>query len=272
MSQDNLAESGKPNAGRIYDYLLGGHHNFEIDRTAAEKLKALAPFAAKAPKLQRWCLQDLAVELTERRGYDVIIDFASGLPTQDHIHEAVPAGTTVIYSDFDPITVEYAREILQGIPDVYFFQGDARRPEALLSRPEVKDVLQGRRDIALVYWGVTAFFTDNELASVSKSLYDWAGPGSCWAFNAQLADVGLNDPGVVRARKMYEQMGSPLRLRTLEEYQTLIQPWQLDGTGFVPFMDWHGIDRSEMNEDDLRVFGAAGGGYGAYLVKQQPAA
>jgi hypothetical protein len=267
MSQENIANSAKPNPGRMYDYLLGGHHNFEVDRVAAEQLKALAPFAAKAPKLQRWCLQDLAVELTEKRGYDIIIDFASGLPTQDHIHEAVPDGTTVIYSDYDPVTVEYACEILQGTPNVYFFQGDARHPEALLNRPEVQDILKDRRDVALVYWGVTAFFTDAELVSVAQYLHQWADPKSCWAFNAQLADVGLTDPGVVRATKLYEQMGSPLRLRTLEEYQTLTQPWRPDEKGFIPFMDWHGIDRSEMGEEDLRAFGVAGGGYGAYLTK-----
>ena len=33
------------------------------------------------------------IELAERRGYDLLIDFASGLPTNDHIHHVVPPGT-----------------------------------------------------------------------------------------------------------------------------------------------------------------------------------
>ncbi len=36
-------DTSKPNAGRIYDYLLGGHHNFEADRAAAKRLSQLAP-------------------------------------------------------------------------------------------------------------------------------------------------------------------------------------------------------------------------------------
>ena len=70
---------------------LGGSHNFEVDRQAAEQLLALLPFSEKFVRLQRWALQDLAVELTQQRGFDVIIDFASGLPTNDHLHHVVPS-------------------------------------------------------------------------------------------------------------------------------------------------------------------------------------
>jgi hypothetical protein len=267
MSEESILNSSKPNAGRIYDYLLDGHHNFEADRIAGEQLKALSPFIAKAPRLMRWCLQDLAIELTDKRGYEVIIDFASGLPTQDHIHETARPGTVVIYSDSDPVVVEYGRDILQGVPNVYFFQGDARRPDQLLERPEVQQILAGRRDIALVYWGVTAFMKDEELAFAAHYLHDWAGPRSCWAFNAQLANVGLNDPVVMKAVQLYQQMGSPLYLRDLDKYQSLIQPWHTNGTGFVSFLDWHGLNQAEMSQDELSAFGPGGGGYGAYLAK-----
>lgn len=33
----------KPNVARIYDYLLDGYHNFEIDRLAAEKMLKIYP-------------------------------------------------------------------------------------------------------------------------------------------------------------------------------------------------------------------------------------
>ena len=122
MSQDdNIVDTTKPSAGRMYDYYLGGSHNFEVDRKAADEVMKIMPFAPKYSRLQRWALQDIAIELSHNRGFDVIIDFASGLPTNDHIHYKVPEGTTVIYSDSDPIVVEYSHEILQDIPNVYFF-------------------------------------------------------------------------------------------------------------------------------------------------------
>src|ERR1041384_5898771 len=192
MTQESIIDTSKPSAGRIYDYMLGGHHNFEVDRQAADQIVKHVPFLPKVMRLQRWCLQDLAVELTEKRGFDVIIDFASGLPTNDHLHHVVPPDTVVIYSDFDPVVVEYAHEILANTPNVHYFHADLRYPENLLNRPEVRAILQDRRDVALVAWGVSIFLTDEEIAQAAQALYQWAGPGSCLAFNAQGA-LDVND-------------------------------------------------------------------------------
>lgn len=267
MSTESIIDTSRPSAGRIYDYILGGHHNFEVDRQAAEQVIKLIPFLAKALRLQRWCLQDLALELTEKRGFDTIIDFASGLPTNDHIHHVVPAGTTVIYSDFDPVVVEYGREILADTSHTYYFQADARRPEELLNRSEVQDILGGRRDIALVYWGISVFLSDDEIAYAARSLYEWSSASTCWAFMAQGADVDANSAGMSETSKIYERIGSRLYLRPLSAMMQLIHPWHPDENGLVSIMDWHGIERSEMTAEDLAGFGQAGGGYGAYLLK-----
>ncbi len=267
MARESIVDSSRPNPGRIYDYLLGGHHNFEVDRQAAEQILRLLPFVPKFSRLQRWCLQDLAVELTERRGYDTIIDFASGLPTNDHIHHVVPEGTTVIYSDYDPVVVEYAREILANTPNVYFFLADCRRPEELLNRAEVQEVLAGKRDVALISWGISTFLSDNELVHAARVLHDWSGPGSCWAFNAQAADINPEDPAAIQVAKIYESMGQPIYARSLEDYRRLVLPWRADEMGFVSLLQWHGMDKREMTEEDTRAWGQAGGGYGVYLVK-----
>jgi SAM-dependent methyltransferase len=265
--RESIVDASVPNAGRIYDYVLGGHHNFEVDRQAAEQMRQLIPFGYKMARLQRWCLQDLAVELTKNRGFDVIVDFASGLPTNDHIHHVAPEGTTVIYSDYDPVVVEYAHEILGDTPNVYFFEVDARRPEELLNHPEVQDILGGRRDVAVVYWGISGFLTDEELTRTARILHDWTEERSCWVFNAQMAGANVNDPGMAKALKIYEQMGSPAYIRSLEEYEELIQPWRPEKAGFVSLLEWHGFDQTEMTEEARRIYGPSGGGYGAYLAK-----
>ena len=271
MPQESIADASRPNAGRIYDYILGGSHNFEVDRQSAEMIRSLMPFAPKAMRLQRWCLSDLAVELTERRGYDVVIDFASGLPTNDHIHYMVPSGTTVIYSDYDPVTVEYANDILKGTPNVHYFLADARQPSELLKRPVVENILQGRRNVALIYWGVSAFLEDEEIAHAARELYDWSGEKSCWAFNAQAQGTGASadDPAVVKVRKIYEQMGTPFHPRSLDQFRELLRPWKPGPEDFVPFLEWHGLDQHqvEMTEEDLKAVGESGGGHGAYLIK-----
>ena len=42
------AHAEQPNAARIYDYLLGGKDNYEVDRAAAEKLLEIVPDASVA--------------------------------------------------------------------------------------------------------------------------------------------------------------------------------------------------------------------------------
>jgi hypothetical protein len=264
--KESIVDASVPNAGRIYDHILGGHHNFEVDRQAAEQLLKLMPYLPKAMRLQRWCLQDVARELTEVRGYDAIIDFASGLPTVDHLHTAVKPGTTVIYSDYDPVVVEYAHEILSDTPNVYFFEADARQPEELLERPQVQDILGGRRDVALVYWGISTFLKDEEIAHAARVLYEWSGDNSCWAFNAQ-AGGDPNDPTLIKLTKIYERTGTPLLIHSLEKIQEALKPWRAGEEGFVSVLEWHGFDQSEMSAEDRRALGASGGGYGAYLVK-----
>jgi hypothetical protein len=218
-------------------------------------------------RLQRWCLQDLAIELTERRGFNVIIDFASGLPTNDHIHHVVPEGTTVIYSDYDPVVVEYARESLADTPNVHFFQGDARRPEELLNRQAVQDILKGRRDVALIYWGIAGFLTDEDITHAAHILYDWAGSNSCWAFQAQAAGMNAEDEAARQIKQIYGQMGNPVEFRSLPQLQRLVEPWHADELGFVSLLEWHSLEQSTMTAEDIASWGTAGGGYGAYLIK-----
>ena len=255
----------RPNAGRIYDYLLGGHHNFEVDRQMAEQLKQMLPSLPVIARLQRWCLRDIAEELTRKRGFDILVDFASGLPTQDHLHEVVSRDVTVIYSDSDPLVVEYAQDILKDYPNAHYFQADARKPEDLLTRPEVEEILQGRRDVGIVFWGVAAFLPDEDLQHALQYLYEWSAPEAVLAFDAQGADFRVDVPEMQQVMEKYRQMGSPLHARSLARYEELIRPWQVDGR-FIPLLEWHGVDASVLSEKDREYLGAGGVGYGGYLV------
>lgn len=267
MPQQSFIDASNPNAGRIYDYLLGGSHNFDIDRIAGDRLCQLVPFLPKAMRLQRWCLQDLAVELTENRDFNIIIDFASGLPTSNHIHHVVKPGTTVIYSDYDPIVVEYGHEILAGAENTHFFLADACQPEDLLNRQDILALAGDDRNVAFILWGISGYLADDDINKTLQYLYDWSGPQATLCFNAQGADTKIKGANLTQMARMYEQMGSRLYPRTVKEYETLIAPWRPDEKGFIPFLEWHSIDEKEITQEEMRVWGPGGGGYGAYLVK-----
>ena len=133
----SIADASRPNAGRIYDFLLGGSHNFEIDRQAAQGLLQMVPEMPQWVRLIRWFLGE-AVRRLLADGFTRFLDFASGLPTVDHIHQIAPKGTKVIYSDIDPVTVAYAQDIIKGNPDVACVECDAGQPEKLLQSGIVK--------------------------------------------------------------------------------------------------------------------------------------
>ena len=264
MPEKTMTDASVPNAGRIYDYLLGGHHNFDIDRQVGDQIKAMLPFVPIGMRLGRWCLQDVARTLSVERGFETIIDFASGLPTMDHLHTAVAPGTTVIYSDHDPVAVEYGREILGDTPNAHYFEADCRWPEELLARSEVKEILGDNRHVAFVYWGISMYLADQDIPHVARTLYDWSDEKSCLAFYVNVGSV--DSPEGAKAMELYKEMGEEMHFRSLEVFQELIKPWRPDELGYRTMEDWHGIEVA-MSEEDLKLFAAGGGGYGVYLVK-----
>ena len=50
----SISDASMPNAGRIYDYVLGGNHNFEVDRKAGEQVLAVMPDFRLFGRLIRW--------------------------------------------------------------------------------------------------------------------------------------------------------------------------------------------------------------------------
>ncbi|MBL8131281.1 MAG: SAM-dependent methyltransferase [Anaerolineae bacterium] len=262
MPTKTIVDASVPNAGRIYDYLLGGHHNFEIDRRTGDRIRATLPALPKVMRMFRWCLQDVATQLTYERGFDTIVDFASGLPTADHMHTAVAPDTKIVYSDRDSVCVEYGQEILGGTPNIVYFQADCRYPDLLLNRPEVQEFLGGKRRVAVIYWGISMFLADEEIRHIAQTLYDWTAPGSVFAFYLQLADAV--DPTSSKVIEMYRQMGEELHFRSVEECKELMKPWVADAKGWVPMETWHGIE--PLSPEERQQF-PQGVGYGVYLVK-----
>lgn len=236
----SIADSGKPNPGRIYDYLLGGNHNFEVDRQAAEQVVKVMPFFPKLFKLIRWFLGE-AVRRLGSEGYNQFIDFASGLPTVDHIHQVAPAGTKVIYSDIDPVTVAYGLEIIKDNPNVRYGVCPAEKPEELLNSPLLTQFIGANRKVAIGFNGVAYFLTDDKLQYAMKVLYDWAGEGS----RLFLCDTGFDAASLSGASKdmaaLYARLGQPIYLRSQQTLEKLVKPWQILKPGFRPLDEWVGV-------------------------------
>ena len=151
--RDTIIDSTKPNAGRIYDYLIGGTHNFVIDRQVGDDLKKKVPFLEVQLKFVRWFLHE-AIRKAKKWGFTRFIDFASGLPVKDHIHKNTLDGTKVIYSDIDPVTVKYGIDIIGDNPLVKYLTCDAATPEIILNSDTVKSLFGNNHKLAIGYTGM----------------------------------------------------------------------------------------------------------------------
>src|SRR5262245_16396063 len=75
-----------PNPARMYDFFLGGHHNFEVDRRAAEAAIQIYPDFPLVMRSNRAFLRR-AVQFLVAQGIDQFLDIGSGIPTVGNVHE-----------------------------------------------------------------------------------------------------------------------------------------------------------------------------------------
>jgi len=110
----------KPSSGRIYDYLLGGTHNYAIDRAFAEEQLKVTPDMRDGARLNRAFL-GRAVRYAVERGIRQFVDIGSGLPTAGNVHEvaddAAPGECRVVYIDNEPVARAHAEILLENTAD-----------------------------------------------------------------------------------------------------------------------------------------------------------
>lgn len=266
--QSHISDTSKPNAGRVYDYFLGGSLNFEVDRKAAEEIKKVAPFVEHLAQLIRWFLGK-GVKKALELGLTDFIDFASGLPTVDHIHFNTPPGVKIIYSDIDPVTVEIGLGEISNNPFVKYLFCDIRIPEILLNSKEVKSLLGENRKVCVGYNGICYFLTDEEIQYSMKVIYDWVEKGSILFFcDNDVEDASQtveNDENVQSIHESYKKMNQPVYFRSRKKMLELIKPWKVLEPGFLDLERWHNLP-SDVNIDVVK-FDKGGGFYGGILIK-----
>lgn len=142
----------RPSAARMYDYMLGGSHNFAVDRESAHQALTLMPDLAMVAQTNRAFLYR-AVRYLVETGVRQFLDIGSGVPTVGNVHEVaqrVDPQARVVYVDIDPVAVAHSRAILAGNPHATVIQEDLRRPAAILGHPQVRAMLDFDQPIGLL--------------------------------------------------------------------------------------------------------------------------
>jgi O-methyltransferase involved in polyketide biosynthesis len=215
-------DTTKPHSGRVYDCFLDGTQNFEADRQAASAILKMAPSAGTHARLNRWFLQLVASRWAEE-AHTQVLDLGSGLPTQGHFNEQL-ASARILFSDHDPLSVEYGQEILKDSPNMRYVLADLREPSGLLA--SATEFFTESRKLAVGFIGISYFLSDQDVRRLMQLLYDFAAPGSVLGMSYFARSQVTQQVQDVIA--LYEKlMKIRLNFRTQAEVTELLSPWRI---------------------------------------------
>lgn len=151
------------NIARVYDAVLGGKDNFEVDRQAAAALERVLPHQSAAAWANRRWLQRVVRYLAGTVGVDQFLDIGAGLPIVGNTHEVAQQQNpqaTVVYVDNDPICIIHGRALLEHNEQTHFVQSDMTVPEKLLNDSDVQKYVDFERPIGLLLCGILHHIPD----------------------------------------------------------------------------------------------------------------
>lgn len=221
-------DMSRPNPARVLDYWLGGTHNFEIDRQFSDQVTAML---AALPEMQRQArrkLRRVVAGMVLERQLNCLVDLGAGLPTCENTHFAAGAAdpnARVLYSDIDPLTVAYGKQILARNPNVRYVQADAAHPIALLTSPDARELLGDEHRLGIIFMALAHLLSDDQLCTAAHELGEYCAPRSIIYFT--FGDTHWqSDPELSRITRFYQRAGLKTYLRTPQETLKLLCPWQ----------------------------------------------
>jgi hypothetical protein len=173
---------GKANVARVYDWWLGGDHNFRVDQDAARAMIAVEPNARAIARANRAFLGRAVRFLAAEAGIRQFLDIGSGIPTENNVHQVAQncaPGARVLYVDSDDVVIAHSRLMLNDIQDTGVIQADLREPAKILADPETQLLLDFTQPVGLLLVAVLHFIPDAaDPHQIVATLRDALAPGS----------------------------------------------------------------------------------------------
>lgn len=240
----------RPNAARVYDYLLGGAANFAKDREFGDRLLEIVPEAAMAAQLNRAFLRR-AVKFCLENGIRQFLDIGSGIPTNGNVHEIAQQtdpSAKVVYVDAEPIAVSHTELMLADNDNAGVVHGNLLDPDEVLSSAAARRLLDLDQPIAVLMVAVLHFVDDDAAARDAVARYvDVMAPGSYLVLSHLSPDDSVPHS---EARTLYQQSANPVTIRSRERVTAFFTGTEIQEPGVVWLPEWRPAESDRTTEPE----------------------
>lgn len=237
----NLVDPTKPNVARVYDFYLGGKHNFPADQQLAAQVIGAFPTLPDILRINRDFLRSAVTHMCAQGGIRQFLDLGAGLPTEGAVHEvaqAIDPTVRVVYVDIDPVAVLHTKQILSRNPLCAALCADYNDINGIFTDPTVTTLLDMSKPIGVLSLATLYFIdSDDDVRAITRAIYDRVAPGSLYAVTHGSKDAKPEQGEQVET--LYRRNGNAFHLRTRQQIADLITPpWQITPPGLVPMAQW----------------------------------
>ncbi|WP_280335724.1 SAM-dependent methyltransferase [Nocardia wallacei] len=232
-----------PSSARVYDYLLGGKDNYEVDRVVAQRMLELAPDMRTLARFSRRFLIG-ATRIAAEEGVRQFVDIGVGLPTTPSVHEEArrsDPSARVALVDYDPTVYAHTNAMLDNRGSGISLLADFRDPDNLIHLLRAEAHFDLRQPIALLMVGVLHHVLDEEHPQeILARFHEVMAPGSFVAFTHQSRDSAED----LKEYTAAATDGGPAEstYRTASEVEAFFRGFELVRPGVVPIQEWLGDD------------------------------
>jgi hypothetical protein len=253
-------DTRRANTARVYDYWLGGTHNFLADQDLGRSIAAVDPTIREFARANRAFL-GRAVRFLSQAGIRQFIDVGSGIPTQGNVHEiaqqADPAAR-VVYADIDPVAIAHSTAILAGQERTAIIEADLREPERVLAHPVTRRLIDLGQPAGLLLVAVLQVIGDADNPwQIVADLRDALAPGSYIVISHGTSE---GRPDLARAAaKVYNTSSvTQIHMRSRADILRFFDGFELLDPGLVYIPEWRPDSPADVPEDPSQFWGLVG--------------
>jgi len=245
-------DTSKPHPARMYNAYLGGNDNYPADRAAVRQILRNFPEVRPIALANRAFMQRAVRFLAAEAGIRQFIDIGTGIPSAGNVHEVAGRAAPdarVVYVDNDPIVHVHANALLTGSGTTGIVLADLRDPAAIVAHPQLRELIDFSRPVALLLVAILHFIRDEEdPAGIVATLRDALPDGSYLALSHGTLD--FHPPGGEDlAASGYQNATAPLVLRARERVLPFFDGFELLEPGLVQAPLWRPEGRRPRPKD-----------------------